>query len=132
MSSLMIGTVLLGRLRSEQLNDLVLATLSLVILSTCPNQPSLLYFIYLTIFSLFLQYFIGFESQLWLLYLPYYLCLLCLTANSDRFSKQHNRQLTELSGASCGLGYAPKFCYLKFVFERPASWSRRSVVGIST
>jgi len=31
---------------------MVLATLSMVILSTCPNQPSHLYFIYLTIFSL--------------------------------------------------------------------------------
>ena len=31
---------------------MVLATLLLVILSTCPNQPGRLYFIYLTIFSL--------------------------------------------------------------------------------
>ena len=31
---------------------MVLVTLSLVILSTCPNQPGRLYFIYLTLFSL--------------------------------------------------------------------------------
>ena len=46
---------------------MVLATLSLVILSTCPNQLRRLYFMYLTIFSLliaFSQFFICFESPL--------------------------------------------------------------------
>jgi len=42
-----------------------------------------------------------------------------LTANSDHFSKQHSRLLTEPTGAYCGLGCALNFCYLKFVFERP-------------
>jgi len=36
---------------------MVLATLSLVILSTCPNQPSRLYFIFLTIFSLLIAFY---------------------------------------------------------------------------
>jgi len=41
-----------------------------------------------------------------------------LTAYSDHFCIQHNRLLTEPTGAYCGLGYALNFCYLKFVFER--------------
>jgi hypothetical protein len=52
---------------------MVLATLSLVILSTCPNQLNRLYFMYLTIFSLL----IAFSSSSFVLSLhsPFALCV---------------------------------------------------------
>ena len=52
---------------------MVLATLSLVILSTCPNQTSRLYFIYLTIFSLLIAFSIS--SFVLSLHSPFAFCV---------------------------------------------------------
>jgi hypothetical protein len=42
-----------------------------------------------------------------------------LTANSDHFSKRHNRLLTEPTGAYCRPGCTLNCYYLEFVFESP-------------